>query len=106
MSSRPLADRIVIIATCLVGAIFFHAIFLLGELPTISYLTLADKMMISIYTIFVGNGALILLHQHKTDIAEKTHGEYDIQSQIRLDKKMLVITVAASLVVFGLLYPL
>jgi len=106
MTSHTLADRIVIVATCLVGAIFFHAIFLLGELPPISYLTLADKMMIAIYTIFIGSGALILIHQRNIDRADKTHDKYDIHSQIRLDMKMLVITVAGLLVVAVVLLPL
>ena len=99
MTSHSLSDRIVIIITGLVGAIFFHAIFLLGELPPISYLTIADKMMIAVYTVFVGAGVLVLFHQRRIDIADKTHGTYDIHSQIRLDMKMLATTVVALAVV-------
>ncbi len=106
MTSHTLQDRAVIIITGLVGAIFFHAIFLLSELPPISYLTLADKMMIAIYGIFVGAGALILFHQRNIDRAEKAHHKYDIHSQIQLDKKMLVSTVAGLVVVSAVLLPL
>jgi len=56
MTSHTLQNRLTVIITGLVGSLFFHAIFLLGELPPISYLTLADKMMIAIYSIFVGAG--------------------------------------------------
>jgi len=99
MTSHRLHDRSVMVSACLVGAIFFHAIFLLDELPLISYLTLADKMMIGIYGIFVGSGVLILFHQRNIDRAEKINEEYDIHSQIGLDRKMLAITVAGLIVV-------
>ncbi len=99
MSSHTLQNRIAIIATCLVGALFFHAIFLLGELPPISYLTLADKMMISIYTVFVGAGATVLMHQHYIDKEEKMEIKHNIHQQIKLDRKMLTITVTAMLIV-------
>jgi len=106
MSSHILQNRIAIVATCLVGSLFFHAIFLLGELPPISYLTLADKMMIAIYSIFVMAGVTILCHQHNIDRSEKIHGKYTLQHQIRLDKKMLIITVAVLIVVSVVLLPL
>jgi len=106
MSSHTLQNRIAIIATCLVGALFFHAIFLLGELPPISYLTLADKMMISIYTVFVGAGVTVLLHQHYIDREDKGEIKHDIHHQIKLDKKMLVITVTAMVIVSMVLLPI
>ena len=62
--------------------------------------------MIAIYGIFVGAGALVLLHQRNIDRAEKAHRKYDIHSQIRLDKKMLAITVVGLLVVSAVLLPL
>jgi len=99
MSSNTLQNRIAVTVTCLVGSLFFHAIFLLGELPPISYLTLADKMMIAIYTVFVGAGATILMHQRNIDKCEFASCEYPLKNQIRLDKKMLVITVSAMLIV-------
>ncbi len=99
MSSNTLQNRIAVTVTCLVGSLFFHAIFLLGELPPISYLTLADKMMIAIYTVFVGAGATILMHQRNIDKCELASCEYSLKSQIRLDKKMLAVTVSAMLVV-------
>jgi len=106
MSSHIIQNRIAIIATCLVGSLFFHAIFLLGELPSIGYLTLADKMMISIYTIFVGAGATILVHQHHLNRKEIEHDERDIQRQFGIDRKMAIITGIGMIVVFLALYPL
>ncbi len=99
MSSNTLQNRIAVVVTCLIGSLFFHAIFLLGELPPISYLTLADKMMIAIYTVFVGAGATILMHQRNIDKCEFASCGYPLKNQIRLDKKMLAITVSAMLVV-------
>lgn len=106
MSSHILQNRIGIIAPTIVGSIFFHAIFLLGELPPLSYLTLADKIMIAIYTVFVGAGFTILLHQHHLNRKEVEHDERDIRRQFGIDKKMMIITPIASLAVFALLYPL
>jgi len=106
MSSHILQNRIGILAPTIVGSIFFHAIFLLGELPSLSYLTLADKIMISIYTIFVCAGVTILFHQHHLNRKEEAHDERDIQRQFGIDKKMMIFTPIASLAVFALLYPL
>ncbi len=106
MSSHILQNRIGILAPIIVGSIFFHAIFLLGELPPISYLTLADKIMISIYTVFVCAGVTILFHQHHLNRKEVAHDERDIQRQFGIDKKMMIFTPIASLAVFGLLYSL
>ncbi len=106
MSSHILQNRIGILAPIIVGSIFFHAIFLLGELPPLSYLTLADKIMIAIYTVFVGAGFTILLHQHHLNRKEVEHDQRDIQRQFGIDKKMMILTPIASLTVFALLYPL
>jgi len=106
MSSHVVQNRISIVATCLIGSLFFHAIFLLGELPSLSYLTLADKMMISIYTIFVGAGVTILFHQHHLNRTEVSHDERDIRRQFEIDKKMGIITAVGMTVVFIALYPL
>jgi len=106
MTSHPLQNRITAVMTGLVGSIFFHSIVLLGELPPISYLTLADKMMISIYTIFVGAGLTILLHQHHLNKVEIHHDLRDIQRQFGIDKKMVIITFVGMLVVFTSLYSL
>jgi len=106
MSSSTLQNRIAIIATCLVGALFFHAIFLLGELPPISYLTLADKMMIAIYTVFVGAGATILMHQRYIDKCEIACCDHSLKNRIGLDKKMFGVTVSAMVIVFAVLLTL
>ena len=106
MSSNTLQNRIAVTVTCLIGSLFFHAIFLLGELPPISYLTLADKMMISIYIIFVGAGFTILLHQRHLNRKEVEHDERDIQRQFGIDKKMGIITAVGMSVVFIALDPL
>ncbi len=106
MSSHILQNRIAIVATCLVGSLFFHAVFLLGELPPISYLTLADKMMIAIYTVFVGAGFAILFQQRHLDNKEGVHDQHDLRRQREIDKKMIVVTFVGMSVVFTALYPL
>ncbi len=86
------------------GSLFFHAIFLLGELPPLGYLTLADNMMISIYMIFAGAGVTILVHQHHLDRKEIAHEERGIQRQFGIDKTMMIITAVGVSVVFAALY--
>jgi len=106
MSSNQLQIRTGIIGTCIAGALFFHAVFLLGELPPLSYLTLADKIMISIYSVFAMAVLASIFHQRHLDTTEITHDKRDIQRQFRIDKKMMILTPIVALAIFALLYSL
>ena len=83
-------QRKAIVATCLVGSLFVHAVFLLSDLPSLSYLTLADKMIISIFSVFVGAGVAILLRQHHLNRKEIAHDELRI-NEIPLSQKHEII---------------
>ena len=106
MSSSILQNRIALIGTAMVGSIFFHAVFLLGELPPLGYLTIADKVMISVYSVFVMTILGVLLHQRHLDILEKTNEKYNINLELKIDKKMIIITPIIAIGIFAVLYPL
>jgi len=55
---------------------------------------------------FSAAGATILMHQRNIDKCEFASCEYPLKNQIRLDKKMLAITVSAMLIVFVVLLPI
>ena len=105
MSSTNLPTRTTILGTTMTGAIFYHAVFLLGELPPLGYLTLADQMMISVYSVF-GNALLaVILHQrHINKITVAEHKEYDIKYQTKTDRKMMIITPISAVAIFFALY--
>ncbi len=106
MSPSILQNRISIIGTGMVGAIFFHAVFLLGELPPLGYLTIADKVMNSVYSVF-GMGILgILLHQRLQNTLDKTNEKYSIDRALKIDKKMIIITPLIAIGIFAVFYPL
>ena len=106
MSSHILQNRIAIIGTAMVGSIFFHAVILLGELPPLGYLTIADKIMISVYSVFAMCILGILLHQRHLDILDKTEKKYNINLELKLDKKMIILTPIIAIGIFAVLYPL
>jgi hypothetical protein len=106
MSTSVLQNRIAIIGTAMVGSIFFHAVFLLGELPPLGYLTIADKIMISLYTVFGMCILGVLLHQRYLNILEKTNGKYSIEHALKMDKKIIIITPIIAIAIFAVLYPL
>ncbi|MBP0134061.1 MAG: hypothetical protein ITD40_03750 [Nitrosarchaeum sp.] len=64
-------EKIEIIAATLIGAIFFHVAYLNAHVPDVAYLTLADKIMMSIYSIFAMCLLAVLLHKkHESKLQE------------------------------------
>ena len=51
-------------------------------------------------------GVTIMFHQHHLNRVDVHHDERDIQRQIGIDKKMVIITAVGMSVVFTALYPL
>jgi len=88
MSPKNISDRIAIISAALVSAIFFHAVFLLGELPPLGYLTIADMIMMVAYGLFLLCLLQILLHRHFYEISKK---EYTPEKARHMDRKMRMI---------------
>lgn len=106
MSSRILQDRLTIIGTSMVGAIFFHAVFLLGELPPLGYLTIADKVMISAYSVFGMTLIGVLIQQRYLDILDRTNEKYNVDLTLKTDKKLIIVTPIIAIIVFAVLYPI
>ncbi len=88
----------------MIGAIFFHAVYLLGELPPLGYLTIADKIMISIYSIFSMSFLGAILQQNHQNKLEGASQEYSIVDALAIDKKMMKVTPIFATVVFVILY--
>lgn len=104
MSPKILQDRIAIIGAVLVGAIFFHAVFLLGEIPPLGYLTIADKVMITVYSVFSFTLLTVLLQQRYLNSLNNTDENYIISIGKNVDKKLIKLTpLFAIMIFFGLL---
>ncbi len=101
MSTRSTSDRIAILTGSLISAIFFHSIFLLGELPPLGYLTLADKIMMSAYGFFVITLVAILIHRHRLEISPD---DYTIALGNNLDKKFRILAPVISIMIFVAVY--
>ncbi|MBT3329258.1 MAG: hypothetical protein HN384_04900 [Nitrosopumilus sp.] len=100
MSPKILQDRNAIIGTSLVGAIFFHAVFLLGELPPIGYLTIADKVMITIYSIFSFSLLSVLLQQKYLNALNHSDKNYAITTAKNLDMKLIKLAPIFAIMIF------
>lgn len=104
LSSRILQDRLTILGTVFVGAIFFHAAILLAEIPPVSYLTIADKVMISIYSAFSFVLVTITLHQRYTNIIEKNEKNHSLLVAHNIDRKFMGFTLIFAVLIFLVLY--
>ena len=103
-SSKRLDERATIVGAGMVGAIFFHSVYLLGELPPLGYLTIADKIMLSIYSIFGMSVIGIVLHQRHQNKLDKMNLEYDIVEGMSIDKRLMKVTPIVAASVFISLY--
>lgn len=53
MNPKNISDRIALTVGTLITAVFFNATYITGQLPQLSYLTFADKMIIVAYILFL-----------------------------------------------------
>jgi plastocyanin len=104
LSSKRLEERLTVIGAGMIGAIFFHAVYLLGELPPLGYLTIADKIMISIYSIFSMSFLGAILQQNHQNKLERANQQYSIVDALAIDKKMMKVTPIFATAVFLILY--
>jgi len=88
MSPKRGGDRVSVIVSSLIGAIFYHAVFFLGELPPIGYLTIADKIMMLVYTLNIYSLIVVLIHRHYEDV-EKI--EYTYKQIIQNENKFRIL---------------
>ena len=105
LSPNRLEERLSIIGAGMVGAIFFHAVFLLGELPPLSYLTIADKVMISIYSVFGMRILGAVMQQRRQNNLEKQKKDFDIFEAIKVDRKMIIVTPIVAICTYLALSP-
>ena len=101
MSPKNQAERLGIISAALLSAIFFHTGFLLAELPPLGYMTLADKIMMTAYALFVICLTPVLLQRYFVEIRKK---EFTLEQQILLDKKLTIVTPIILGTIFLIIY--
>lgn len=104
MSPKVLQDRLAILGAVFVGAIFFHAALLLTEVPPVGYLTIADKIMVTIYSVFALVLLNILLQQKYLNSLEPDEKNYVIQISKRIDMKLIKLTPIFAVIIFFSLY--
>lgn len=92
-------EKIEIIAATLVGSIFFHITFLGEGIPSVQYLTFADKVMMSIYAVFAMCLLTVLLHK-KLEYELKENYTGIIEKN--LNKKFRIMTPIVAVAVFFL----
>jgi hypothetical protein len=90
-------EKIEIIAATLIAAIFFHISFLTANIPTVHYLTLADKVMMSVYAVFAMCLFATLLHK-KTEYTLKE--KYTDIEEKKINKKFRIMTPLVAIMVF------
>ena len=88
-------ERILIGVTTLIAAVQFN-LFLLGQIPPVNYLTVADKMMITVYALFLYSiGVTILLAR---EVENK-----DFERAKRLNTKGAILVPFIAAVILGFL---
>lgn len=101
LSPKHLAERLGMISAALLSAVFFHSGFLLSELPPLGYMTLADKIMVVAYALFVMCLIPIMLTKYYAEI--KNH-ELTLEQQLALDKKVVIATPIVLSTLFAFVY--
>jgi len=94
---RYSSERLAIVSATLVSAIFFHSSFLSAQIPPVSYLTLADKVMMGTYAMFGMCLLTDLLHKKNQHTLKEKYTE--IEEKI-LDTKFRIVTPIISIGVF------
>ncbi|HUL51658.1 MAG TPA: hypothetical protein VLT10_00125 [Verrucomicrobiae bacterium] len=102
---RPtaLADRAAIAVGAILASTYYHAQFLLAELPPLGYLTLADKIVIASYALYTFCVVSVLVH-HRLGV--RYGPEYETKQADRIDKKMRILAPIVLIGTFFIIYPL
>ncbi|MGQ0605874.1 MAG: hypothetical protein ACT4OD_02830 [Candidatus Nitrosotenuis sp.] len=101
LSPKNLAERLGMISAALLSSVFFHTGFLLSELPPLGYMTLADKIMVVAYGLFVMCLIPILLTKYSSEIKKQ---EFTLTQQLALDKKIVIATPIILFIMFTVVY--
>ncbi|HSG84335.1 MAG TPA: hypothetical protein VLA08_07250, partial [Nitrosopumilus sp.] len=78
-------------------------ILLMGELPPIGYLTIADKIMITVYSVFTLTLISVLLQQRYANLVETDNKDFSIMYAATIDKKLIKSTPIIAIMLFMLL---
>lgn len=94
--------KIEIIAATLIGAIFYHVAYLDANIPSVGYLTLADKVMVSIYSICAMCLLSVILHKKYEYTLKEEYTKFKEKS-LNLKFKIMIPIVAIVMYFFTLL---
>jgi len=100
MTPRRDGDRLQILAAVLAATVFYHVGFFLAELPPIGYSTMADKIMIASYSLYIYSLAVVIFHRHNID---KLKDDYTAEISGRKDKIFKLMIPVVVFGVFGLM---
>ena len=89
-------EKIEILAATLVGAIFYHVTYLSAGIPSVQYLTFADKVMLSLYTIFGMSLINVLLHKK---LEHELKENYTVLVERNLNIKFRILTPIFAIIV-------
>lgn len=89
-------EKIEILAATLVGAIFYHVTYLSAGIPSVQYLTFADKVMLSLYTIFGMSLINVLLHKK---LEHELKENYTVIVERKLNIKFRILTPIFAIIV-------
>lgn len=100
---KSLTDRAAVAVGAILASTYFHAQFLLAELPSVGYLTLADKIVFASYALYTYCIISVLIHNR----LGAHHGdEYQEKHADRIDRKMRIIAPIVLVGTFLVLYPI
>ena len=100
MTPRRDGDRLQILAAVLAATVFYHVGFFLAELPPIGYSTMADKIMIASYSLYIYSLVVVIFHRHNID---KLKDDYTTEISGRKDKIFKLMIPVVVFGVFGLM---
>ncbi len=92
---HKMGEKLALIGTALLSAVVIH-LFMVESIPAVGYMTLADKIAMSLYTLLVFTIIGIVLTE--VHIEKKTHK----QSQ-KTNKKCAILSIIAAIVMFIIL---
>lgn len=97
ISPQNFAQRIGLGVTTLLSATAFH-LALIGGIPPTGYLTLADRMMLSVYTIFLHNLSASVYITKLADAKKMEQAEKFNRKTLRILPILIIVLVIAQLV--------
>ena len=89
-------EKIEILAAILVGSIFYHVTYLSAGIPSVQYLTFADKVMLSLYAIFGMTLLNVLIHKK---LEHELKENYTAIVERNLNMKFRILTPIVAIII-------